>query len=191
MSTTASTAFKNESRQPDSTKGHSYQDIVVLLTATVEARGIAFLERRDPKIRFADYKNAFQRWINNPQAPALVLCENSGYDLAEIGEVLETTVAATKANLHRGRTALKAMVAERDVPRRISLDEGRMRLTRSGQETRLDKPSRTVRVGDQLVFALGGRLIAVTVEAMGVRRGPAAEAHTLYSALKDASSGEV
>ena len=71
------------------------------------------------------------------------------------------------------------------------VEEGRVRLTRAGQESRLDKPSRILKVGDQLVFALSGRLIAVTVEAFGERRGPAAEARTLYSALKDASSGEV
>ena len=65
------------------------------------------------------------------------------------------------------------------------VEEGRVRQTRAGQESRLDKPSRTVRVGDQLVFALGGRLIAVTVEAMGERRGPATEARTLYSTLQD------
>jgi len=63
------------------------------------------------------------------------------------------------------------------------VEEGRVRLTRSGQENRLDKPARPVKVGDHLVFALGGRLIAVTVEAMGERRGPAIEARTLYSQL--------
>ena len=63
------------------------------------------------------------------------------------------------------------------------IDEGRVRLTRAGQETRLDKPARPVKVGDHLVFALGGRLIAVTVEALGDRRGPPAEARALYSAL--------
>jgi ribosomal 50S subunit-recycling heat shock protein len=63
------------------------------------------------------------------------------------------------------------------------VEEGRVRLTRSGQESRLDKPARPVKVGDALVFALGGRLIAITVEALGERRGPPAEARTLYSAL--------
>ena len=66
------------------------------------------------------------------------------------------------------------------------LEEGRVRLTRSGQEHRIDKPARPIKVGDQLVFALGGRLIAIVVEAMGDRRGPAVEARTLYSTL-DAS----
>lgn len=70
------------------------------------------------------------------------------------------------------------------------LDEGRVRMTRGGHETRLDKPARPVKVGDQLVFALGGRLIAVTVQAMGERRGPPAEARTLYSALPATSGPE-
>jgi ribosomal 50S subunit-recycling heat shock protein len=64
------------------------------------------------------------------------------------------------------------------------VEDGRVRLTRAGQESRLEKSSRPVKVGDQLVFAVSGRLIAVTVEAMGERRGPAAEARTLYSPLQ-------
>jgi len=70
------------------------------------------------------------------------------------------------------------------------VDDGRVRLTRLGQETRLEKSSRPVKVGDALVFALGGRLIAVTVEGLGERRGPPAEARTLYSALQNSSNGE-
>lgn len=69
------------------------------------------------------------------------------------------------------------------------IDEGRVRVTRAGQESRLDKPARPVKVGDQLVFALGGRLIAVEVQGFGERRGPASEARMLYSALQN-SSGE-
>ena len=67
------------------------------------------------------------------------------------------------------------------------VDEGRVRLTRAGQEGRLDKCARPVKVGDNLVFALGGRLTAVRVEAMGERRGPPAEARTLYSPLEISS----
>ena len=64
------------------------------------------------------------------------------------------------------------------------IDEGRVRLTRMGQESRLDKPARPVKPGDELVFALGGRLVAIRVEALGARRGPATEARTLYSTLE-------
>jgi ribosomal 50S subunit-recycling heat shock protein len=67
------------------------------------------------------------------------------------------------------------------------VDDGRVRLTRAGLESRLDKCARPVKVGDALVFALGGRLTAVRVEAMGERRGPPAEARSLYSPLEISS----
>ena len=62
------------------------------------------------------------------------------------------------------------------------VDEG---LTRSGPESRLDKPARPIKVGDALVFALGGRLVAIKVEGLGERRGPPAEARGLYSPLQE------
>ena len=65
------------------------------------------------------------------------------------------------------------------------VDEGRVRLTRGGLESRLDKPARPIKVGDTLVFALGGRLVAIRVEGLGERRGPPAEARGLYSALQE------
>lgn len=65
------------------------------------------------------------------------------------------------------------------------LDEGRVRMTRAGTEARLDKASRALKPGDEVVFALGGRLVAVRVEATGERRGPAPEARTLYSPLQE------
>ncbi|MES2724175.1 MAG: RNA-binding S4 domain-containing protein [Pseudomonadota bacterium] len=63
------------------------------------------------------------------------------------------------------------------------VDEGKVRLTRAGAETRIDKCARALKVGDQLVFAVGGKLIAVAVEGLGERRGPPAEARGLYSTL--------
>jgi ribosomal 50S subunit-recycling heat shock protein len=65
------------------------------------------------------------------------------------------------------------------------IDQGRVRLSRGVEEARLDKPSRAVRPGDGLVFALGGRLVAVRVEALGERRGPACEARALYAPMRD------
>lgn len=64
------------------------------------------------------------------------------------------------------------------------LDEGKVRLTRGGSETRIDKCARPLKVGDRLVFAVGGRLIAVAVEGLGERRGPPGEARGLYSTLE-------
>ncbi len=60
------------------------------------------------------------------------------------------------------------------------VERGAVRLTHNGVQTRLDKPGRTVYVGDTLVFAIGGRLMELTVEALGERRGPAEEARALY-----------
>jgi ribosome-associated heat shock protein Hsp15 len=65
------------------------------------------------------------------------------------------------------------------------VESGAVRLSRGGAESRLDKASRTVKVGDGLVFALGGRLTAVRIEGCGDRRGPAQEARSLYSPLQD------
>ena len=63
------------------------------------------------------------------------------------------------------------------------LDDGKIRLTRAGQETRIDKCARPVKVGDRLGFAFAGRLAAVTVVALGDRRGPPEAARALYAKL--------
>jgi ribosome-associated heat shock protein Hsp15 len=64
------------------------------------------------------------------------------------------------------------------------VEEGRVRLHREGGEARLDKPSRSVRPGDALVFAVGGKIISIRIDELGGRRGPAAEARALYSDLE-------
>ena len=64
-------------------------------------------------------------------------------------------------------------------------DAGRIRLTRGGEAGRADKASRAIKIGDELIFAHAGHLIAVRVEALGLRRGPASEARALYTVLED------
>ena len=54
--------------------------------------------------------------------------------------------------------------------------EGRARLNRR----HIDRPSAAVRVGDVLTFPLGNAIRVVRVRALGQRRGPPAEARTLY-----------
>lgn len=63
------------------------------------------------------------------------------------------------------------------------VERGLIRLTHHGVQTRLDKPSRSVHPGDELLFAQGGRLVAVRVVQLGERRGPPEEARALYAAL--------
>ncbi|WP_284221958.1 RNA-binding S4 domain-containing protein [Brevundimonas denitrificans] len=65
------------------------------------------------------------------------------------------------------------------------VERGMVRLTHNGVQTRLDKPSRTVHVGDALVFALGGKLVELEVLQTGERRGPPGEARALYSVVKN------
>lgn len=64
------------------------------------------------------------------------------------------------------------------------VERGVVRLTHQGRQARLDKGSRCVHVGDSLVFAIGGRLIDLRVEALGERRGPAGEARALYALIE-------
>jgi len=63
------------------------------------------------------------------------------------------------------------------------VEEGGVRLSRGEVRAPLDKPSRPVRCGDVLIVAQGPRRLAVRVEGLGVRRGPAQEARALYSVL--------
>ena len=65
------------------------------------------------------------------------------------------------------------------------VESGRIRLTRGGLQSRVDKAARPVKVGDELIFALAGRLVAIRIEALGVRRGPAREARSLYACLEN------
>ena len=63
------------------------------------------------------------------------------------------------------------------------VEAGRVRVTRGGVQQRVNRPGRTVRVGDELLFATGGRVTALRIAGLGVRRGPPEEARALYSSL--------
>src|SRR5271166_6956466 len=65
-----------------------------------------------------------------------------------------------------------------------TVEDGGVRLSRGGALTPIEKPSRAVRPGDVLTFAQGTRWLAVKVEALGARRGPAPEARALYTMLE-------
>jgi ribosome-associated heat shock protein Hsp15 len=65
------------------------------------------------------------------------------------------------------------------------VEDGGVRLVRGESRTPVEKPSRAIRCGDVLTFAQGPKWIAVRVEALGERRGPAVEARALYAVLTD------
>ena len=66
------------------------------------------------------------------------------------------------------------------------VEDGGVRLIRGSSRVPVDKPSRSVRCGDVLTFAQGSRWLAVRIEALGERRGPAVEAQSLYSRMREA-----
>ncbi len=63
--------------------------------------------------------------------------------------------------------------------------EGRVRV--NGE--RAVKPARIIAPGDVLTFPQAGRIRVVRVVAAGDRRGPAAEAQTLYDDLDESPAG--
>ncbi len=98
--------------------------------------------------------------------------------MSQAGETCRVDVWLWRARFFRTRS-LAARIVE----------QGGVRLSRGGARTPLDKPSRTLRCGDVLTFAQGPRWLAVKVEALGVRRGPAMEARALYSMMDGPGGG--
>jgi ribosome-associated heat shock protein Hsp15 len=94
--------------------------------------------------------------------------------VSEAGEACRVDVWLWRARFFKTRSLAARMV-----------EEGCVRLSRGGARFALDKPSRSVRPGDGLVVAVGERLVALRVEALGERRGPASEARALYSLIDE------
>jgi len=68
------------------------------------------------------------------------------------------------------------------------VEAGAVRLTHQGRQSRLDKPSRAVHLGDTVLIVQDGRLIEVQVQALGERRGSPDAARDLYIVIP--TSGE-
>lgn len=64
------------------------------------------------------------------------------------------------------------------------ISKRKVRLTRAGVTNRVSKPHFIVRPGDQLSFMRARQLYNVEMLSVGVRRGPAREAQTLYRTLE-------
>ena len=59
--------------------------------------------------------------------------------------------------------------------------DGNVRITRNGETFRAEKPSFSVMPADALTFSRSDRLRILVIDALATRRGPAAEAQTLYT----------
>jgi ribosome-associated heat shock protein Hsp15 len=97
--------------------------------------------------------------------------------VSEIAETCRIDVWLWRARFFKTRNLAARMVAK-----------GCVRLSRGGARIRLDKPGHDVRLGDGLVVAVGERQIALRVEALGRRRGPAPEARALYRMMDDSAA---
>jgi ribosome-associated heat shock protein Hsp15 len=93
--------------------------------------------------------------------------------VSEAGESCRVDVWLWRARFFKTRSLAARMV-----------EEGCIRLSRGGPEFDLDKPSRLVRPGDNLVLIRDETRLAVRIEALGERRGPAPEARALYSVVQ-------
>ncbi len=56
-------------------------DFALILTCTINPVDIPNLVRKDPKIRFEDYKKSFNFWIKQPEVKKIIFIENSNYDI--------------------------------------------------------------------------------------------------------------
>lgn len=61
----------------------------IVLTCTIDVRGVAFTERSDTDIRHEDYKRALSKWLKNQFVDRIILVENSNYDLSELKQVAD------------------------------------------------------------------------------------------------------
>jgi len=64
-----------------------------------------------------------------------------------------------------------------------AVEGGAVRITRSGQTIRTDKPSYGLKVGDVVTLKVRGLVRVVEVLGSGERRGPARQAQSLYRDL--------
>ena len=53
----------------------------IIITATIDPKGMAFTKRSSPKDRFNDYKKAFREFCNQREVSNIIFIENSGYSL--------------------------------------------------------------------------------------------------------------
>lgn len=61
--------------------------ICILLTATIDPKGVVFMKRSNPLVREKDHINALTKWMRLPFP--VVFCENSGYELGKIRNIVE------------------------------------------------------------------------------------------------------
>jgi len=67
--------------------------VCLLLTATIDVRGVPSLARSDPLERLSDYRWALERWVRCRAIDSIVFVENSGYDTESLQGVAREPTA--------------------------------------------------------------------------------------------------
>ena len=53
----------------------------IIITATIDPKGMVFTKRNSPEDRLNDYKKVFKEFCNQQEVSNLIFIENSGYPL--------------------------------------------------------------------------------------------------------------
>jgi ribosome-associated heat shock protein Hsp15 len=100
--------------------------------------------------------------------------------MSEAGDAQRVDIWLYRTRLFKTR-ALAAALATK----------GRIRVSHGDQTRRLSKASAPVREGDTLTLPKNGRVMRIKVLGLGLRRGPADEARTLFELVDDENSVDV
>jgi len=115
--------------------------VYLLLTATIDPRGVSALARSDPTQRLGDYRWALGLWTQCRVVDGLVFVENSGYDLDELRRIPEGTP-------HEGSTELLSFDGQ-DFPRELGKGYGEtvnLEYTLANSRSLADPDTRILRV---------------------------------------------
>jgi hypothetical protein len=74
-------------------------DILIFLTATIQCGQTPQVKRTDPEERMRDYLAAFRNWVSLDCDADLLFCENSGTDLSNFYEVVNSLPSRNAINL--------------------------------------------------------------------------------------------
>jgi len=64
-------------------------DFSLILTCTIDPKGMKFLARSSIEDRLNDYKSSFTKWCNNNYVKRIIFIENSGYDLTFFNQIAQ------------------------------------------------------------------------------------------------------
>ena len=53
----------------------------IIITATIDPKGMVFTKRNSPEDRLNDYKKVFKEFCNQQEVSNIIFIENSGYSL--------------------------------------------------------------------------------------------------------------